>query len=1393
MRILRIAALCLLALCFGVSLHSQTAVSTRGTDFWMSFMKNNETSNSESLSLYISSSEPSSGLVEIPGQGWSQNFVVNPGITTSISIPNNLAEMLTSGVVESRGIHITTDQPVSVYALSFEQNTSDATKILPKEVLGTEYIISAYSGTTDHESECVITATEDNTSIEIIPSVNTVNGNNAGSVFTIDLQAGQTYQIKASGAGDLTGTIIRSAENSGTCRPFAVFSGTACGTVPADCFACDHLFEQNFPVKFWGREYLVSPWVFELSDEWPVTEPRYTYRILASENGTIVSIDGVAAVNLNAGQFVEYNHETTAHCVLSNKPISVIEFMEGISCGGNGDPSMVILDDKENTMDAITFSTAESAIITTHYLNVILKSAEISQLQFDGAPVTGISYHTFPACNEYVWCALEISAGSHTISAGASGFNAYVYGNGPNESYAYSVGSFYEKIIPEFEEVLCSNSSNTLVLETVYNQGEWFNYTESETVLGVGNTFTPPTPVENAVYGVNCVEIASGCPRTFYYSVETPDPMALSVFPGNITICQNQEIQLGVAVDGSESLYLYHWTESTGSNEWTVANPLVRPNQSTNYHVEITTPGGCSVSSSDVLVTVQEGAIVQFNASPEHVGICSGEQTALSVSFEKKIWFDDFEPQISWGDWEEILGGDADDVCGAEDGNGLYFNGVYPRHAVTNGLDVSAGGHIYFSLKIADGTAPCDDAEPGDNIVLAYSVNNGPWTNIATYNEASFPDFVQISAEIPAGAISSSTRFRWRQNGSYMANQDNWVLDNIYVGVNAASEYTVQWTPATALDDAQSLQPIASPTVSTNYVVALVDAAFGCTYADSIMVEVGAPFTLDVSENVVLCDIAGVELNAQPSLAGEYEFVWSPQQDITGIYTSSPLVTPQSSVTYHVDVTSSQGCTNSAEVEILVSTLFDLSLSASEDSICEGETVTLNATLGGNPGSIDFDWQPSSAILSANGTSATANPSVTTTFTCIATDSNSGCSVNQEITIDVTPSFIVEVVPPEVTACIVSGTVVNASTNYNGILDWSWTPSVMVNDANNPNTTLTGVQTGILTITATAQAGCSASAEIVVTEEDEITDLGEDTGLCTGDVITLETGWSEDYQILWSNGAITPSITVSEPGIYHVEVTSPDGCFSEDEIVITGYAYPEIHLGADTSFCEGQTLTLQTGEPTLLHQWNTGATSSDLIVNSTGNYSVIVSNGFCESHDDVNVVVNPLPARPFGESLETCFDFESEIKLNAGNEGCTYLWSDGSTGSQMSVISEGDYFVVITTPQLCESIFDITVVEDCPAYLFVPNAFSPDGDGLNDVWKPEGTRLNDYQLWIYDRWGSVIFETTDIDTPWVGQCRGGEYFVEPGVYSYVIVYNVKQDSGVTSEDVRMKGNVTVIR
>jgi len=155
---------------------SQDVIPTKGKEFWVGFMENYENDANESLDLFITSDQNTSGTVSIPLQGWTIDFNVDANVTTTVTIPNNLAEHSDENqIISAKGIFVETEDTVSVFAINFVPFTADGTKILPTKALGTDYSVSSYTGLAGLGSELLIVATEDDTEVEITPSVTTEN------------------------------------------------------------------------------------------------------------------------------------------------------------------------------------------------------------------------------------------------------------------------------------------------------------------------------------------------------------------------------------------------------------------------------------------------------------------------------------------------------------------------------------------------------------------------------------------------------------------------------------------------------------------------------------------------------------------------------------------------------------------------------------------------------------------------------------------------------------------------------------------------------------------------------------------------------------------------------------------------------------------------------------------------------------------------------------------------------------------------------------------------------------------------------------------------------------------------------------------------------------------
>lgn len=928
----------------------QGIIPTKGTDFWLGFMEspNGTSAATKRMDVFITSNINTTGTITVPQQGWSQAFTVTANQTTTVNIPNTVAEHAGSEVVTNKGVHVVTADTVSVFAINFQQYSADGTQVYPKQSIGTNYRVASYPGISgsfgSYPSEFLIVATEDGTQVEINPTAPTVGGRPAGIPFTVNLNAGQSYQVKAANAStdDFTGTTVRGTASSGSCRPFAVFGGTMCVRIPSTCTACDNLYEQCLPVSFWGRTFFAAPFT-------PAT--RYTLKFLADQNATTYTVNGGAPVTLNAGQFAEINAITTPSCIQSNKPLNVIQFMEGRSCAGAGDPSMLYLNAEEQKIDNVTFSTVASTIITQHKVNVIMKTIHINQLTRNGIAVGAAAFTPFPACPNYSYANITLTQGSHTLDAD-SGFTAYVYGTGQDESYAYSTGSYSKSQPIVIDSILCTSDTLRLGKTVPLFDPWWSTQTRPNDTIWRGPVLTLTPPITPDVYVLHGNEFISGCDKEYYFNVEVPDPPTVNATQSATTICKYQEVQLNAIVTPASSIYQYKWTPAAGLSNPNIANPIATPSISTWYVVAVSTPTGCGgIVYDSVFISVTNGNLSKFEVSASDSSICTGESVQMNMTIEKPILEEEFDPGVNNTLWNLVSGGIASNTCGSLSGNALYFDGAGTRSATTNGLDLSAGGTIKFAIKIADGVAPCDNADFGEDVVLEYSINGGAaWVNIATYYESMYSNFTVISIPIPPAARTVNTLLRWRQIAHSGAGQDNWALDNIVIGVVNSSGLVISWTPTTGLSNPGISNPIATPLVSTLYVGQAIDNSTGCVYTDSLFISVGQNFVLNTLPDTSLCVISGIRLYTIPNLTGTYNYSWTPTASLSNPIISNPVATPTSNTTYYVTVTSSNGCIQTDSVLVRVVSLASFNATPDTAAICVGQQVQADVFKSNNCG-----------------------------------------------------------------------------------------------------------------------------------------------------------------------------------------------------------------------------------------------------------------------------------------------------------------------------------------------------------------------------------------------------------------------------------------------------------
>jgi IgGFc binding protein/Secretion system C-terminal sorting domain len=604
--------------------------------------------------------------------------------------------------------------------------------------------------------------------------------------------------------------------------------------------------------------------------------------------------------------------------------VSAIQFMEGLDCGGAGDPAMLILDDATQGVQSITFSTVESTVITHHSINIIINTDDVGEVSLDGALLSSTEFETVPSCPGFSYAQMNIDEGSHVLMA-PSGLTGYAYGTGGYESYAYSLGSF--RTVPGmlFEDVLCESDTDTLYIDLQgdFNDIFWVNSANPDDTLGYGAQFVLYPPVVSGVYMGTGFEFVSGCPHEELFSIEIGgQPIEVFASAEEGEICQFQSTAINTFVTPENPYYIYQWIPSNGLNNAEIGNPEASPFETTTYQLNVTSPGGCNVGTASVTIEVNEGSIYGMNIDPIQAVLCQGEEVQLNGEVEILSYNDFIAESMDMSKWEAILGGIASNVCGSGNQNAIYFNSgsETERSATTIPVDVSQGGTVHFMIKIANGAAPCEDADPGEDVFLQYSTD-GIFYNLAVFNESEYNDLTELELEIPAAAFSANTRFRWIQPIFTDIDQDNWVLDEIYITTQSDEDLDIVWNPFDGLSSSNIPNPIAAPDVSTTYTLILSDVNSGCIYSEDVSIEVLQNPEIDVTPTIMTCDYTSVVLDASDlnGLDG-LTYQWEPSSYVNTPNAQSTTLSEQgnTSATYTVIATNAALCFDTASVSVVV-------------------------------------------------------------------------------------------------------------------------------------------------------------------------------------------------------------------------------------------------------------------------------------------------------------------------------------------------------------------------------------------------------------------------------------------------------------------------------------------
>jgi gliding motility-associated-like protein len=535
-----------------------------------------------------------------------------------------------------------------------------------------------------------------------------------------------------------------------------------------------------------------------------------------------------------------------------------------------------------------------------------------------------------------------------------------------------------------------------------------------------------------------------------------------------------------------------------------------------------------------------------------------------------------------------------------------------------------------------------------------------------------------------------------------------------------------------------------------NYDVTVADAN-GCTASATMVLTEPSALGLTLTPTALDCNITNSGSASSVATGGTapLTFLWSNSAVTPPINNLAPG-------TYALTVTDANGCTITDAVTLATPNPPTLSLNITQVTCAGPNTAAIDAVVTGGTQPITYSWS-TSATSASIGSLGAGNYAVTIT-------DGAGCTATAAAIITGIP-----VLP--ITATLVNPSCFGDATGSIDVTGPYTTFTWSDGDLNMPKQNLVA---GSYSVTVSDNGGCSATQTYVITEpallQLSITATQIDcTDPFSGALQANVSGGVPSYIYQWSNAATVATLNTLDAGTYSVTVTDNNGCSLTATEILPPNPASTVSLGGNRAICAGETVLFNLDSITAPMVWQNGTTANQYTATTAETVKVVVDfpNG-CQGVDSVKVSVGTQVVLYDVNDTTLC---EGEwVRYTIGPEGFVYEWSNGEFGPEILIADSGIYTVTATSD--CNIAEDtVTVkVERCNCEVFMPNAFSPNGDGVNDLFKgfADCERVTGYKLDVFDRWGALAYTTSDFSEGWNGTMSSG--LCISGVYVWKVVF-----------------------
>ncbi len=734
-----------------------------------------------------------------------------------------------------------------------------------------------------------------------------------------------------------------------------------------------------------------------------------------------------------------------------------------------------------------------------------------------------------------------------------------------------------------------------------------------------------------------------------------------------------------------------------------------------------------------------------------------------------------------------------------------YYMQVATSGVIIINIAGTAGQDVDFICwgPYASPTAMCGTSVSGNIVDCSYSSSA---TETCTINNAVagqfylllLTNFSGVVQDITFGSDPSSTGatncgivcgLTASSTGPYCIGQ----TINLNSTLVTAATYT--WTGPGGFNANTQNATIPNATVgmSGTYTVTATNANGPCTSTVSVNVSAGP--TVSVTPSSTIC----VGANAILTASGATSYTWVPG----GATTNTISVSPPSTAVYTVSGTTGNCPVTNATSTVTVTTPTTIAVNSA--TICPTISATLTATNGST-----YSWLPPTGLSASTGSMVVASPASTTVYTV---SSPGGCFTSGTCTVTVTPPCNITVN----SATLCANTTATLTANGGG--PYAWAPATGLSATSGASVFANPAVTTIYTVTSTSPGFTTTATSTVVVSASPTISVNNAT-ICEGTSTSLISHGASTYTWAPATGlsATTASAVVASPTVtttYTITGTAINSCTNAAIATIGVNAMPTVSVTpTGSSGCEPLCVNFASASSTssLNYSWDFGDGGSSVAPNPTncfrykGIYKTTLTltdgNG-CKGKAVSTETVYPHPNADFGASPQPVSILEPTIQftdLTTNGIIVKWNWDFGAweTAADTShfknpkyTYQDTGYFIVnlwVSTQFGCkDSVTKIIKIDD-DYELFVPTAFTPNGDGINEYFLPvtRGVVTSNYHLYLYDRWGNLVFQTDNLYKGWDGTIHGS--VVQEDVFVWKVL--LKTTNGTVKQ---VHGQVSVVK